>query len=110
MNCRLQNVVYAFRCSRCDVAVYVGEAERQLQNRMKEYLRHVRLLKDKPIMCHFRDTHCERDLRLSLLAKLFNGNHMERLLKETFWIKRLKTQRPHGCNVKDVSLPLQLRR
>ena len=80
-----------------------------VQDRLKEHLHDVRLQKDKPV-CHFRDTHRERDLRFSVLAKLFNGNHMERLLRETIWIKRLKTQRPHGCNVREVSLPLHFRR
>ena len=81
-----------------------------MSRNVKEHLRAVRLQKDKPIMCHFQDTHCERDLRFSVLAKLFNGSHMKGLLRETIWIKRLKTQRLRGCNVKDVSLPLQLRR
>lgn len=110
VNCRLQNVVYAIRCSRCEIAVYVGETERRIQDRMKEHLRDVRLQKEKPIMCHFRDTHRAEDLRFSVLAKLYSGNHTERVLRETVWIKRLKTQRPHGCNVKDVNLPLPLRR
>ena len=37
VNCRLQNVVYAISCSRCDFVVCVGETETQVQNRMREY-------------------------------------------------------------------------
>ena len=67
VNCRLQNVVFAISCSRCDVVVYVGETERPVQDRMREDLRDVRLQTDKPIMSHFRDTHNDGDLRFSVL-------------------------------------------
>ena len=50
-----------------------GETERQLEDRIKEHSRDDRQLKDKPIIYHFRDTHCERDLRFGVLAKLLNG-------------------------------------
>ena len=69
MNCRLQKVVHAIRCSRCDVVVYVDETERQVQDRMKEHLRDVRFQRDKPIMSHFRDTHDDGDLWFSVLKK-----------------------------------------
>ena len=82
-------MLYTIRCSLYDVAVYVKER--------KAHLRDVRLQKDKPIMCHFQDRHCERDLRFSMLAKLFNGSHMEGLLRET-----MKTQRLHGVMSKTL--------
>ena len=109
-NCLLQNVVYAISCSRCEFVVYVGETERQVQDRLKVHLRDVRLRKYKPIMAHFGDNHDERDLQFSVLKKLYKANYTERLLREAVWIKKLKTGRPQGCNVKDVNLPLQLRR
>ena len=69
VNCRFQIVVYAISCSRRDVFVYVGEMERQVQDRMREHLRDARLQREKPIMYHFRDTYDDRDLWFSILEK-----------------------------------------
>ena len=48
------------------------------------------------------------ELQFGVLEKLYNASHTEWLLREAVWSKRLKTGRPHGCNVKDVVLPFQL--
>lgn len=45
--CRIRNVVYGILCTGCQATVYVGETERELQERMTEHLRDVRLQKDK---------------------------------------------------------------
>ena len=46
VTCRIRNVVYGILCTRCQATVYVGETERELQDRMTEHLRDVRLQKD----------------------------------------------------------------
>ena len=110
VNCRLQKVVYAISCSRCDVGGLCRRDGETSPGQMREHLRDVRLQRDKSIMSHFRTIHDDGDLRFSVLEKLYNASHTERLLREAMWIKRLKTGRPHGCNVKNVVLPFQLRR
>ena len=103
VNCQQRNVVYAINCARCGVVVYVGETERQLQERMKEHLRDVRLEKDKPINGHFSaSNHSCADLRFSILQKMYTTDRIERQINESAWIYRLKTARPLGCNVKDA--------
>ena len=75
---------------------------------MREHLPDVRLQGDKPIKIHFRDTYNDGDLWFSILEKLYNASYTEQLLRMDIWIKRLKTGRLHGCNVKEVLLPFQL--
>ena len=91
---------------RCDSIVYVGETERELQERMWEHLRDVCLRKAKPINSHFgKKGQGPEELAFTVLEKVFGGERMERQLREAQRIKRLATTRPDGCNVKDVHIP-----
>ena len=52
-NCRQHSVVYSISCKKYETVVYVGETERQLNERMTEHLRDIKLQRDKPINGHF---------------------------------------------------------
>ena len=105
VNCLQRNVVYAISCRKCSLVVYVGETERQIRERMTEHLRDVRLAKDKPINVHFsRSDHSCNDMMFTILEKMYGADRIERQMHESAWIKKLKTARPFGCNVKDVDV------
>ena len=108
VTCRTRNVVYAILCTKCQSTIYVGETERELQARVTEHLRDIRLRKDKPINAHFgKHGHIYRDVAVAVMEKCFGAERIERQIREGLWIKRLETVYPGGCNVKDSQKPLK---
>ena len=106
ITCHIRNVVYAIICTKCRSTVYVGETERELRERMTEYLRDVRLRKDKPINFHFGEKgHTQHDMDFTVLEKVYGAERIERQLRQGLWIKKLSTVLPGGCNVKDCFIP-----
>ena len=101
--------MYCIVCELCDCVVYVGETGREIRERMTEHLRDIRLQKEKPINLHFGTNHTVDTAKFVVLEKLYGASHLERTLREALWIKRLRTARPHGCNVKDNWIPAQFR-
>ena len=60
-----------YKYPRCSFTVYVGETERELQNRMTEHPRNVRLKKDKSINFHFGEQgHTQNDMAFAVLEKI----------------------------------------
>ena len=53
VTCRIRNIIYGIICKVCQSVVYVGETERELQARMTEHLRDIKLKREKPINHHF---------------------------------------------------------
>jgi len=87
INCRERNVIYAIKCNKCNKAVYVGETEREIRDRMKEHLSDVRLDREKPINRHFGIRgHSSNDVRFVILRRMFNAGKIERQIHETDWI------------------------
>ena len=108
-NCRQHSVVYSISCKKCETVVYVGETERQLNERMTEHLRDIKLQRDKPINGHFlKKDHSEEDAVFSISQQIKSGCKTERLMYESTWIQKLRTHRPAGCNVKDSRYQLTL--
>ena len=62
VDCNTTDVVYCLLCDKCNVVVYIGEAERSLKERFTEHLRDVRNGADKPINKHFSN-HTDQDGR-----------------------------------------------
>ncbi|KAH3725547.1 hypothetical protein DPMN_051392 [Dreissena polymorpha] len=98
VTCHTRNVVYGIGCNRCKCG---GETERQIRERMIEHIRDVRLHKQKPITTHFASSHCDDNMYFSVLEKLNIAGRQESVIREALWIKRLKTMKTFGCNVKD---------
>ena len=95
-------ILYGKICKVCQSVVYVGKTERELQARMTEHLRDIKLKREKPINHHFgMKGHSEKDAKIAVLEKLYGGEKIERQLKEGIWIQKLATVRPDGCNMKD---------
>ena len=86
------------------VSCICGETERELQARMTEHLRDIKLKREKPINHHFgMKGHSEKNAKIVVLENLYGGEKIERQLKEEIWIQKLVTVRPDGCIVKIVS-------
>ena len=97
--CTDRNIIYGIVCVKCDRAIYVGETERILKERISEHKRDIKNSADKPINCHFQN-HYEKDIVYAVLQGLGNENSKAlRLLVEDIWIRKLKTLSPHGCNI-----------
>ena len=96
--------IYAISCAKCSIVTYIGETERQLKERMSEHLRDIRLRHEKPISSHFDESHSENDLRFSVLEVIRRDSKIERQLRESIWIRKLKTEKPYGCNNKEVAV------
>ena len=92
-------IIYGIVCVKCDRAIYVGETERTLKERISEHMRDIKNSADKPINCHFQN-HNEKNIVYAVLQRLGNENSKAlRLLIEDIWIRKLKTLSPHGCNI-----------
>ena len=77
-------MVYAIICTKCRSTVYVGETERELQERMTEHLRDVRLRKDKPINFHFGEKgHTQHDMAFTVLEKVYAAERIETIKART---------------------------
>ena len=57
---------------KCNCAIYVGETERPLKERVSEHLRDIKKSVEKPIKSHFKN-HSEKDIRYAVLQTL-GGN------------------------------------
>ncbi|KAK3108513.1 hypothetical protein FSP39_009615 [Pinctada imbricata] len=98
LNCKTQNLIYSLRCKKCDKTVYVGQTGRTLYERMMVTISNVRNKKCDLITEHFnKNGHTLRDFQIVGIEKTFGGE-ITRLIKESFWIKKLKTLLPEGLN------------
>jgi hypothetical protein len=99
--CKVMNVVYVLRCSKCRKPVYVGETERELRERIGEHMADIRLCRDKAVGNHFNeDGHDISHLTVSVIEKIFDSSRSFRQIKEKGWIRKLKTKMPAGLNTK----------
>ena len=91
VDCSTRSLIYYLLCNRCNVTVYVGETKRSLKELLTEHLRDVHNGVNKPINKHFKNRSAA-DVRISALAKMFNGSKICRPLHEEKWIKLLNTK------------------
>ena len=96
--CTDRNIIYGIKCTKCDRAIYVGETERTLKERISEHLRDIKNSNEKPINSHF-ENHNVKDIEYAVLQKLGHNGRAMRLLVEDIWIRKLNTLAPCGCNV-----------
>ena len=97
--CTDRNLVYGIKCVKCNCAIYVGETERTLKERVSEHLRDIKNSAEKPINSHF-ENHSEKDTQYAVLQNLgSNKSKSMRLLVEDIWIRKLKTLSSYGCNI-----------
>ena len=109
VHCRKYNLIYCILCNKCRCTVYVGQTQREIRERMREHLRDIRQQNDKPIIRHFDDNHTADNATFAILEQVYEDSVVARTVRESLWIKKLKTTRPMGCNVKDCWVPAQFR-
>ena len=74
--------------------VYVGETERQLNERMTGHLCDIKSQRDKPINGHFsKKDHSEEDAVFSILQQIKSSYKTGQMMYESTWIQKLRTQR-----------------
>ena len=103
LDCASQNVIYLIHCKQCGMG-YVGETSNCIRYRFNRHRADIRAEKDTSVARHFRGGDCElRDIALYPLEAIMDKgsnaeNKNERLDREAFWTKKLKTFHPFGLN------------
>ena len=103
LTCSSSNIIYLISCSRCGIQ-YVGETEQTLRDRMNGHRytvrkRHMILVAEHFAghegcnMTHFRVQPIEQ-----ILVTDKSKMKSERIKRENFWIKELRTLTPYGLN------------
>ena len=98
INCKTTNVIYGIRCMKCSKLVYVGETGGTLYQRMLLNLSRMRTKAPDPIANHFNEiNHSADDYKIVGIEKT-NREMIFRRVKESMWIKKMKTLKPNGLN------------
>ena len=105
LSCNSHNLIYLIHCNSCG-ARYVGETSRTLRDRFNGHRTDVRLNIPTSVSTHFDGCLCNFDRHCILypieelpdsLSK--ETNRQERLKRENYWIRTLKTYPPFGMNI-----------
>ena len=102
LNCSSTNIVYLISCSRCGVQ-YVGETSLKLHERMNAHRYCIRKKKEILLYEHFNNGSCDiSHLRIQPIEQISDegDSKSNRLKREAFWIKELRTLTPYGLNDK----------
>jgi hypothetical protein len=103
LDCASQNVIYLIHCTQCGKG-YVGETSHCIRYRFNRHRADIRAGKDTSVANHFCGGDCQiSDIALYPLEAITDQgsnaeNKNERLDREAFWIKKLKTYHPLGLN------------
>lgn len=99
--CNSSSVIYLIECTRCPTRnQYVGQTLRPIKNRMAGHRAAYRLgTKKTHLYHHFRKRdHTFEDARVTIIQKDVRTEDL--LREESKWMKKLKTDAPHGLNIK----------
>ena len=104
VTCKTQNVVYLLQC-RCGMQ-YVGETEQPFNKRMNGHRSDYTCKPDLPVSRHLRSPgHAQADLK-TLTITIIDHNEgwskVDRVARERFWIRKLRTVSPEGLNEKNI--------
>lgn len=96
ISCATANCIYVIECKRCLVR-YVGQTSNPLRQRIAQHVHDIRHhCPSSPLVPHFTDIHCLDDFSFFAIDRCLSMSN--RLVKESKWIKCLKTCRPTGLN------------
>ena len=112
LDCRSKEVVYVIRCKNCN-KMYVGETSCELHHRITQHRSDIKTKKTRPVPLHF-NTICpgidnfsvvpvekvplQGDQDQEFPGMLSNKQIISLIIREQYWIAKLKTQMPHGIN------------
>ena len=98
LNCNSHNIIYLITCTKC-LKQYIGETSRKLKDRLNDHKSNISTRKNTAIAIHFQTaTHQLKHLSIIPIEQLPNDNKENRLEREKYYIKILKTSYPHGLN------------
>jgi hypothetical protein len=99
-NCNTEGVIYLITCTKCNVQ-YVGQTGRKFADRINEHLYYIRKKKEATGTHFSTDNHTNSDMRVQIVEKVMPNTVNMRLERESMWIHKLATKRPHGLNKSD---------
>ncbi len=99
-NCNTEGVIYLITCTKCNVQ-YVGQTGRRFVDRVKEHLYYIRKKKEATGTHFSTDNHSNSDMKVQIIEKVMPNSINMRLERESMWINKLATKRPHGMNKSD---------
>ena len=95
--CQNSGVVYMITCEKCGIQ-YVGQTKRKLQHRFSEHLGYIDN-KENATGKHFSSQgHSKKDAKVQIIERVFPNSSYTLSIRETHWIKKLKTKLPYGLN------------
>ena len=99
INCKTTNIVYGIKCKECKKLLYVGETGNKIYERFQNHTSSIRKRANNPVADHFNlEQHCINSIEIVGLERIrMNDIHL-RKIRESFWIKKLKTKHPDGLN------------
>ena len=99
-NCTSKNVIYLITCKKCN-AQYVGQTHQKVSKRMNSHRFDILHYPESItfVSVHFNENgHSVNKFSFTRIDKV--ENEWPRLLKETYWMHRLKTLSPNGMYTK----------
>jgi hypothetical protein len=103
-NCQTISVIYLITCEICGIQ-YVGQTGNTMNKRMVGHRFDIRHELDKPIPNHFgpNKEHPAKNLRITIIDK-GEQDITTRILKETAYIRQLRTMEPFGLNIGQANI------
>ena len=98
ISCKSASVIYSVYCNRCSKVLYVGQTGDTFYQRMLLNFSMIRTKISDTVAEHFYSNgHSVQDFSVIGIEKIY-GDETYRKVKESFWIKKLKTLSPDGLN------------
>ena len=84
-------------CAKCGIQ-YIGQTKRKLQHRFSEHLGYIDKGENATGMHFTSSGHTKKDAQVQILERVFPNSTYVLTIRETHWIKLLKTKSPLGLN------------
>lgn len=102
LNCTSSNIIYLITCNKCGIQ-YVGETLCPLHERMNKHRSNINHKFHSLVANHFNGPCSLHDLLVQPIEQISGDGHDEiitkhRKLRESFWMKELRTVYPYGLN------------
>ena len=102
--CKSKNLIYGLECNLCGL-IYIGETKRALNQRINEHRSGVNNNESKIVYNHFNQPdHSILSMKVRIIEKIYHPSNDPglstpyRKQREEFWIRKLGTATPYGCN------------
>ena len=110
LNCKSTNIVYGLECNLCGL-IYVGETKGRLNKRICGHRSGINNNLFPTVYHHFNQPdHSILSMKVRILEKIYHPSNSPNLStplrrqKEEYWIRKLGTAIPYGCNDKIDSI------